>query len=447
MFKSYILLLAVNLFWMQCTYAGEVAVIGGGGAGVVSAYLIEGEHDVTLYEAESTLGGHVKSELVNMGTQSVAVDVGAEFINGTTYKNLMKLLEYLLIATTAFTASFNLFNMNRDDSIVLPLFSNNKFHFKSLFPSNLLKLVQLKWFIHKGTDILKTKNYSVTVGDFLDNIWLTNHFKQNFLLPFLAAQWGITLNQVKELSAFQALKYISEGEQSGNTLLEVSGGLHSYIQALEKQLKNTDIQCNTKIQSVQRDGSQYVVTDASGRAKRFDQVIFAVNPKIAGYLLKDLKDKATIRNYFQKVQTFPTVIGICKKTNKNERFLPKEDAQVVNVRYNGEHAGLVINKPWKSSGKDKQNLMKLWLTYDIRSRDDKEGPMPEEMVGRYEFEHVMMNPAYYRAYLAARAEEKTGSGLWFPGVHEDDSHEGTITAAIDTARQVSPNSTRLKIFD
>lgn len=432
---------------MQCAMGGEVAVIGGGGAGVVSAYLIEGEHNVTLYEAESGLGGHVRSELVNMGTQSVAIDVGAEFINGATYKNLMKLLEYLLIATTAFTASFNLFNMNRDDSIVLPLFSNGKFHFKSLYPNNLLKLVQLKWFIHKGKDILKTKNYSVTVGDFLEDIWLTNHFKQNFLLPFLAAQWGITLNQVKELSAFQALKYISEGEQSSNTLLEVSGGLQRYIQALEKQLNNTDIKCNTKIKSVQCAGDQYLVTDSSDRAKLFDQVVFAVNPKIAGYLLKDVKDKTTLAKRFQQVQTFPTVIGICKKTEKNERFLPKKDAQVVNVRYNGEHAGLVINKPWKSGDQHKQNLMKLWLTYDIRSHDDAEGPLPEEMVGRYEFEHVMMNPAYYRAYSAARAEEKTGSGLWFPGIHEDDSHEGTITAAIDMARQVSPGSPRLKIFD
>jgi predicted NAD/FAD-binding protein len=39
----------------------RIAIIGGGSAGLVTAHLLDGVHQVTLFEKASILGGHVRT--------------------------------------------------------------------------------------------------------------------------------------------------------------------------------------------------------------------------------------------------------------------------------------------------------------------------------------------------------------------------------------------------
>ena len=53
----------------------RIAIIGGGSAGLVTAHLLDGVHEVTLFEREPILGGHVRTL-----NRNVACDLDPELI-------------------------------------------------------------------------------------------------------------------------------------------------------------------------------------------------------------------------------------------------------------------------------------------------------------------------------------------------------------------------------
>jgi NADPH-dependent 2,4-dienoyl-CoA reductase/sulfur reductase-like enzyme len=57
----------------------RVAIIGGGAGGVAAAYFLGGTHDVDLFEAQSKIGGHCDSHVIDYRGQRLTVDVGAQF--------------------------------------------------------------------------------------------------------------------------------------------------------------------------------------------------------------------------------------------------------------------------------------------------------------------------------------------------------------------------------
>src|SRR4051812_20291201 len=59
----------------------RVAVIGGGGAGVTTAWLLEQNYDVTLYEKADRLGGDANTVSVTLKGKAYPIDAGFEFIN------------------------------------------------------------------------------------------------------------------------------------------------------------------------------------------------------------------------------------------------------------------------------------------------------------------------------------------------------------------------------
>lgn len=430
-----------SFFWViNPVYADKVAIIGGGAAGMTTAFLTEEAHDVTLYEAGESLGGHAKTEVIEVSGKKVAIDAGAEFFNRAAYPNFIKLLEYLLVTTATFALGIRFYHQNRDQQLAMPPVRQKKFDWNTLRPSNLWRLIQLKWVLYRGSQILANKQYDITLKDFVDGLWVGNSFKEQFLYPLLTAGWGITIDQVKNISAYEAVKYLIAGESSGNEWLEIPNGFSSYIKALEAQLTKTTIERNSTIASVTKEGEQYCITKQNGESALFDQVVFAVNPKICSQLIKSLPKKEELSKIFSKVQTYDTTIVLCKAEGNNLRFIP-DNPEVANIRYNGENSALTVCKSWKTDDQTPP-ILKIWLTHDVRASGDTLGALPENPIATHHFEHIYMDLNYYRAYQAAQKEQGK-DGLWFPGLQEDDSHETALTAAIDVAKQLAPNSKRL----
>jgi protoporphyrinogen oxidase len=73
----------------------RVGIVGGGLAGVSCAWLLDGVADAVLFESRPTLGGHCHTIEVEVGSETLLVDVGAQFFAPGPHPVYSKLMELL----------------------------------------------------------------------------------------------------------------------------------------------------------------------------------------------------------------------------------------------------------------------------------------------------------------------------------------------------------------
>ena len=67
----------------------RVAVIGGGASGLLTAWMLQDEHDVVVYEADDRLGGHVHTVPVEHDDrETVYAEAGFKYFFDRTNPNL-----------------------------------------------------------------------------------------------------------------------------------------------------------------------------------------------------------------------------------------------------------------------------------------------------------------------------------------------------------------------
>ena len=86
----------------------RIAVIGSGIAGLASAWWLDGEHDVTLFEANDYLGGHTHTHEVTVDGRRMAVDTGFIVFNPHHYPLLSALFDELGVDSQPTTMSFSM---------------------------------------------------------------------------------------------------------------------------------------------------------------------------------------------------------------------------------------------------------------------------------------------------------------------------------------------------
>ena len=65
----------------------KIAIVGAGISGLVSAYLLCQEHEITVYEAEDYIGGHTNTVSVELKGRHHEVDTGFIVYNEKNYPN------------------------------------------------------------------------------------------------------------------------------------------------------------------------------------------------------------------------------------------------------------------------------------------------------------------------------------------------------------------------
>ena len=84
----------------------RIAVVGSGISGLASAWLLSQKHQVTLYEAGDSLGGHTNTVDVTLQGVCHPVDTGFLVYNTHTYPNLTAMFAHLGVASVETEMSF-----------------------------------------------------------------------------------------------------------------------------------------------------------------------------------------------------------------------------------------------------------------------------------------------------------------------------------------------------
>jgi predicted NAD/FAD-binding protein len=133
--------------------AMKIAIIGTGISGLTAAYLLNRKHDISVFEAGDTIGGHTATVDIQMPDgEKLAIDTGFIVYNEWTYPNFIKLLTQLGISGQKTEMSFSV----HDDRSGLEYGGNN---LNTLFTqrSNVLK----PSFLRMVRDILRFNKASI----------------------------------------------------------------------------------------------------------------------------------------------------------------------------------------------------------------------------------------------------------------------------------------------
>jgi predicted NAD/FAD-binding protein len=269
----------------------QIAVIGSGIAGLVAAYRLHAEHDITVFEANDYAGGHTNTVDVEIDGESHAIDTGFIVFNDWTYPNFIALLDELGVASQPTTMSFSV----RDDRTGLEY---NGHSLNTLFAQrrNLLRprfyrmLADILRFNREAHRLVRNHDNEMTVGEFLSRYGYSQSFAELYLLPMGAAIWSCPTGTFAQFPIrFIVDFYHNHGLLSilrRPTWRVIEGGSRTYVQAMTRGFQDR-IRLRTPIAGVRRFTDRAVVQFRSGETRSFDHVIFACHSDQALRILGD----------------------------------------------------------------------------------------------------------------------------------------------------------------
>ena len=409
----------------------KIAIIGSGIAGLTSAYLLNRNHAITVFEASDWIGGHTHTVDVQVNGQHHAVDTGFIVFNDWTYPNFIRLLSQLGVGSKATEMSFSV-------SDPISGVEYNGHNLNSLFAqrSNLLSpkfwgmVRDILRFNREALNDLNQQRIAsdMTLGDYLKANGYSERFIQHYIVPMGAAIWSMSLN---DMLGFPLQFFVRFFKNHG--LLSVSdrpqwcvieGGSSSYVAPLTESFKQ-HIRLNCAVTRVERDGDGVTVHSAAG-SERFDKVVFACHSDQALALLA------------APTPTEQAILGALPYADNDvvlhtdTRLLPKRPLAWASWNY---RLGGPVDQP-------------AAVTYDMNilqgiqsdttfcvSLNQTAAIDPSKILARYTYAH----PQYSLAGMAAQArwEELLGANhsyfcgaYWANGFHEDG-----VVSALRVARE------------
>jgi len=273
----------------------NLAVVGAGVAGMVSAHLLSRRHHVTLFEQDGRLGGHTNTVVLDKGPDAgLAVDTGFIVCNDRTYPLFHRFLDALKVPVRSADMSFGY----RDEASGFCWAGTD---LNGLFAqrSNLLSpafwslLRQARRFHRAGNRSVEEGDAKgLALGQWLEREGLRGAVVEHYIVPMGAAIWSAPFEQIL---AFPAASYLDFFRNHG--LLGIAdrpqwqtvvGGSHSYVKAFRLAFAEAGgvVRTGLRVRSVGRDHGAALALD-DGTLERFDGVVLAGHADQSLGLLSD----------------------------------------------------------------------------------------------------------------------------------------------------------------
>ncbi len=266
----------------------KIAVVGTGISGLSAAWLLSRHHDVTVYEADTRIGGHSNTLEVDVEGRRIAVDTGFIVYNEPCYPNLTALFAHLGVPTTAtemsFAVSLDRGRLEYAGSDLAGLLAQRANLMRPRFWSMMADL--LRFYRRAPRDLATLGDESLAA--YLDRGRYGAAFREDHLYPMAAAIWS---TPSAEVGAYPAAAFIRFCENHGLLRLTerpiwrtVTGGSREYVARLTAPFRDR-ILTGTPVVSIARDAAGVEILDGHGARRRFDHVVVATHADRALALL------------------------------------------------------------------------------------------------------------------------------------------------------------------
>lgn len=264
----------------------KIAVIGGGASGLVTAYLLDKQgHQVTVFERQPILGGHIrtlnKNVLPNQSNCSEILESGVlEF--PTVFYNFMNLMEELEVELETVRIGSGMFRENGDKFLSAVMIDKNYTEIH-----RLIEYVRLDTLYARSARLwLRTRSitlkdlYNKPVSEYLKepctrNTWLKLLVMYSYSMPF---------ERIDDFPAELAIPIIRN--YIAVNWVRVKGGVYSYIEKILMRFKG-EIILNVEIANIFRGKEAIKVVRSTGEIHEFDKIVFATPPDQVMNLLAD----------------------------------------------------------------------------------------------------------------------------------------------------------------
>lgn len=409
--------------------AQNIAIVGSGIAGLTTAYLLSREHRVTVFEANDYIGGHTHTVPVSMDGQTLMVDTGFIVCNDRNYTHFLTLMQQLGVGLRPTEMSFSVrnpgLNLEYNGHSLNTLFGQRR----NLLRPGFYRLVRdILRFNRVSREVLTAGAIDdITIGAFVEEQGLSELFRDNYLLPMVAAIWSCSLRQASDFPLAFFLRFFQH-----HGLLDirnrpqwyvVEGGSQAYVEPLTRDFAG-QVRLQTPVTAVTRT-TEGVEVRSRGLSERFDQVVLACHSDQALALLHTATDKEREILGALAYQDNDVIL------HSDARLLPRTPRCRASWNFSAGDRALDMPPIVTYSMNILQGLSSsepLLVTLNARERIAR-----DKIIATFSYAH----PVYSRASVAAqeRREQICGrdrihycGAYWYSGFHEDG-----VRSALDVA--------------
>jgi predicted NAD/FAD-binding protein len=396
----------------------RIAVIGTGISGNIAAWKLRDKHDVTVFESARYIGGHTNTVTVEERGTQIPVDTGFIVFNDRTYPNFIRVLDEIGQISRDTEMSFSVHaemgGVEYMGSTLNGLFAQRR---NLLRPSFYRMVADILRFNRDAVNDITCFGRKLTLGEYLRSKNYGAEFRNDYLVPMIAAIWSAEPLAVLDMPALFLVRFF---KNHGLMQLKdrprwrvVEGGSREYVRRLVAGHLDR-IRLNSPVTSVTRVPDGVAITSVEGGRELFDFAFLACHSDQALSILTDptAAERATLGaiRYQPNEAVLHTDVSVLPRRRRAwaawNYFVPSDFRNHVAVSYNMNIL----------QGLQADNTYVVTLNDDTRID-------PAKILRRVQYDH----PMFTLESIAAQTRQKEINcdrtfycgAYWRNGFHED----------------------------
>ena len=268
----------------------KIAIIGTGISGLTVAYLLHKDFDLTLYEANTYVGGHTNTVDIDL-PEGRYVDTGFIVFNEVTYPNFCRILRRLGVdfqpTKMTFSVKCEKTGLEYSPHNLNAFFAQRR---NLLSPSFWRVIIEIFRLRSRFDSILNQENASTPLVPYLREQGFSARFIELFIVPLGASLWS---TDPESFEVFPLETFVRFFKNHGFLHIRnpfewrvIRGGSRRYVEKMTQGFADR-IRTDTPVSGIQRFADRVEVTDRRGAKASFDHVILAVHSDQALAMIKD----------------------------------------------------------------------------------------------------------------------------------------------------------------